>query len=128
MIKLSYCLRRRAEISREAFQHYWRTTHAPLVAGVAKTLGVRRYVQSHTIPTGLDAALASARGCAVEAYDGIAELWWDDEASLMAGSSSEAGQQAGALLLKDEANFIDFGRSAIFFVRENVVVGAHPNA
>ncbi len=122
MIKLMYCLRRKPGVSRADFQHYWRTTHAPLVAGVAATLGVRRYVQSHTITTGLDLAIATARGCAVEAYDGVAELWWDDEASLLNGASSEAGAQAGVLLLKDEANFIDFERSAIFFVSENQVV------
>lgn len=122
MIKLSYCLRRKPGISRDDFQHYWRTTHAPLVAGVAAALGVRRYVQSHTVVTTLDAAIAGARGCTVEPYDGIAELWWDDEASLAAGAGSEAGRQAGILLLKDEANFIDFARSAIFFVKENVVV------
>ena len=123
MIKLAYCLRRRPEIDREAFQEYWRTTHAPLVRAAAEVLGVRRYVQCHTVSTALDEALATSRGCTVEAFDGIAELWWDDEAALMAGSSSPEGQAAGVILLKDEANFIDFTRSAIFFVRENVVVG-----
>ena len=122
MIKLSYCLRRRPGISREDFQHYWRTTHAPLVAAAAEALGVRRYVQSHTVATAMDAALATSRGCTVEAYDGIAELWWDDEAALLAGSATAAGQAAGVVLLKDEANFIDFAASAIFFVHENVVV------
>ncbi len=123
MIKLMYCLRRKPGVSRADFQHYWRTTHAPLVAGVAATLGVRRYVQSHTIATGLDVAISTARGCTVEPYDGVAELWWDDEAGLIAGASSEAGAQASVMLLKDEANFIDFERSTIFFVQENVVVG-----
>ncbi len=123
MIKLAYCLRRRAGVSRDEFQHYWRTTHAPLVAAAAEALGVRRYVQSHTVTTAMGAALAASRGCAVEAYDGIAELWWDDEAALLAGSATEAGQAAGVLLLKDEANFIDFAASAIFFVNENMVVG-----
>ena len=58
MIKLSYGLRRKPGVSRAEFHHYCRTTHAPLVAGVAATLGVRRYVQSHTIDTALDAAIA----------------------------------------------------------------------
>lgn len=122
MIKLVYALRRRAEIDRAAFQAYWLDTHAPLVADAAAALGVRRYVQSHTIPTGLDTAIAAARGCAVPAYDGIAELWWDDEAGLDAGFATDAGQAAGALLLSDEAHFIDFAGSAIFFTHEHVVV------
>jgi uncharacterized protein (TIGR02118 family) len=123
VIKLSYCLRRRPIVARVDFQHYWRITHAPLVADAVAALGVRRYIQSHTIETPIDAAIAAARGCGVEAYDGVAELWWDDEASLMAGMASQAGQAAAAILLADEAKFIDFPRSAIFFGREHLVIG-----
>ena len=35
MIKMIFCLRRRAELTREAFQAYWRDKHGPLVAEVA---------------------------------------------------------------------------------------------
>ena len=123
MMKLVYALRRRSEIDRAAFQHYWLETHGPLVRDAAKALGVVRYVQSHTITTPIDAALAAARGCDIAAYDGVAELWWDSEATLLAEMASEAGLAAGAMLLADEAKFIDFARSAIFFTREEVVVG-----
>ncbi len=122
MIKLIYCLRRRAEHDRDAFQQYWLATHAPLVREAAEALGVLRYVQSHTIATAIDAALADGRGCAVPAYDGVAELWWESEASLIAGMSSEAGQRASAMLFHDEARFIDFAASAIFFTREAAVI------
>ncbi len=122
MIKLVYCLRRRADIDRAAFQHYWLTTHAPLVESAAKALGVVRYVQCHTIGTPVDAVLAESRGCAVAAFDGVAELWWDSEAALTAAMAAPEGQRAGALLLTDEAHFIDFAASAIFFTREEVIV------
>lgn len=123
MIKLVYALRRRDGISREAFQQYWLATHAPLVKAAAGALSVVRYVQSHSIDTAIDAAIAGSRGCAVPAFDGVAELWWQSEAALMAAMASEAGQAAGAVLLHDEANFIDFAASAIFFTREQVIVG-----
>lgn len=122
MIKLVYCLRRRPDIDRAAFQHYWLTTHAPLVEAAAEALGVVRYVQSHTIDTGLAAAVANSRGCTVDAYDGVAELWWEDEAALTEAMGSPDGQQAGATLLEDEGRFIDFAGSAIFFTREDVIV------
>src|SRR4051794_16540516 len=77
MIKLTYALRRRSELSREDFQRYWRETHAPLVSERAATLRIRRYVQAHTVSTPLDDALRSSRGASVEPFDGVAELWWD---------------------------------------------------
>lgn len=122
MIKLIYCLRRRADHDRAAFQRYWLATHAPLVREAAAALGVVRYVQSHTIATAIDAALADGRGCAVPAYDGVAELCWESEAALVAGMSSEAGQRASAMLFHDEAEFIDFASSAIFFTNEEIIV------
>ena len=122
MIKLIYCLRRRPEIERAAFQHYWLATHAPLVEAAAGALHVERYVQCHTVDTPLNAALADSRGCAVPAYDGAAELWWADEAALTAAMATPEGAAAGATLLRDEARFIDFAASAIFFTREEVII------
>ncbi len=122
MIKLVYCLRRRAEIDRAAFQHYWLTTHAPLVEAAAEALGVVRYVQSHTIESALGPALAESRGCTDPVYDGVAELWWEGEAQLTAAMSTPGGQRAGATLLADERNFIDFAASTIFLTREEVIV------
>ena len=122
MIKLIYCLRRRAGIDRAAFQHYWLTTHAPLVAAAAETLAVARYVQCHTLDSELEAALAGSRGCTVAAYDGVAELWWESEAALAAALATPEGQRAGAVLLEDERQFIDFAGSAIFLTREDVIL------
>ena len=49
MIKLTFCLVRLPHLSREEFQAYWRGTHAPLVASVAGTLKIRRYVNVPTL-------------------------------------------------------------------------------
>ena len=49
MLKLVFCLRRRAEMSRDEFQRYWRDRHAPLVARHAATLRIARYVQLHSL-------------------------------------------------------------------------------
>ena len=123
MVKLVFCLRRRAELSREEFQRYWRETHAPLVRERAAAIGVRRYVQVHTLPAGASAALAASRGLDEEEYDGVAELWWDSLEALAAAASTPDGRRAGAELLEDERRFIDLARSPIFLAEEHPVVG-----
>jgi uncharacterized protein (TIGR02118 family) len=122
VIKLVYSLRRRAELSREEFQRYWHETHAPLVRERSEVLGIRRYVQVHTLPEGASAALAASRAVEEDEYDGVAELWWDSLEALAAAAGTPAGQRAGAELLEDERRFIDLSRSPIFLAEEHVVV------
>jgi uncharacterized protein (TIGR02118 family) len=122
VIKLVFCLRRRAELSRDDFQRYWRETHAPLVRERGAALGIRRYVQAHTLPAGTSAALATSRAAEEEEYDGVAELWWDSLEALAAAVATSEGQRAGAELLEDERRFIDLARSPIFLAEEHVVL------
>jgi uncharacterized protein (TIGR02118 family) len=123
MIKLVFTIRRRAGMTREEFQRYWRDEHAPLVKRHAETLRIRRYVQTHARDTDLDAALAGARGSEPRVFDGVAELWWDSLEDLIAASTSEAGRAAGQALLEDEQRFIDLASSPISLGEENVVIG-----
>ncbi len=58
-------------------------------------------------------ALAKVRD-APQAYDGIAEMWWRSRADLEAASASEAGREAGRILLEDERRFIDLSRSPLW--------------
>jgi uncharacterized protein (TIGR02118 family) len=121
MTKLVFCLRRRQGMSREEFQHYWREIHAPLVAGHAQTLGIRRYVQVHTT-SDLEYSVRAARN-GPEPYDGVAELWWDSADAMTAAASTEAGMAAGLELLEDERRFIDLEKSPLFFAQEHLIVG-----
>jgi uncharacterized protein (TIGR02118 family) len=124
MIKLVFTLRRRPDMTREEFQRYWREQHAPLVKRHADALRIRRYVQVHARDTDLDEAVAGARGSEPRFYDGVAELWWDSLAELVAAFSSDAGQAAGKELLEDEQRFIDLPRSPLWLGEENVVIDA----
>lgn len=121
MIKLCFCLKRLPHLSRAEFQRYWKEVHAPLVAARAEVLGIRRYVQVHTVDDERLAGVAAVRGSLGQEYDGIAELWFDS-ADALAADPSPAAQQAGLDLLEDERNFIDLPHSPIFFAQENVVV------
>jgi uncharacterized protein (TIGR02118 family) len=121
MIKIVFCLRRRSELSREEFRTYWRTTHAPLVQAHAGALGIRRYVQVHSIDDAISTAVAGSRH-SPEPFDGVAELWLDSLDALVAAGSTDAGRAAAAALLEDERRFIDFEQSPLFLAEEHVII------
>jgi uncharacterized protein (TIGR02118 family) len=122
MIKLTFCLHRLPELSRQAFQEYWFEKHAPLVAKHREALRIRRYVQLHSMTMDLNEAVRAGRS-APEMYDGVAQLWWDNLDSVVTAMSSPEGQVAGLALLEDERKFIDLSRSPLFFGEERVIVG-----
>lgn len=122
MIKLVFALRRRQDLTREEFQTYWREHHAPLVRSHAEVLGIRRYVQAHTMADELHAALRGSRG-APDAYDGVAELWFDSLEALGGAALSDEGRAAALALLEDERRFIDHARSPLWLAEEQPVVG-----
>ena len=92
MVKALSFFKRKAGMTVEAFQAYWRASHPEVVV---KLPGIRRYVQSHTLLSGY------RRGEPV--HDGIAELWFDDTRAMRA----LAGTVAYAAVQADEAQFID---------------------
>jgi uncharacterized protein (TIGR02118 family) len=122
MIKITYALRRRPELSAEEFHRYWRTEHAALVRQHASAIGLRRYVQSHTIETPVDQPLRAARSLAPEPFDGVAELYFDSVEALIGTLSSKEVQAIGAALVEDELRFVDVARSPIWITEENVVL------
>jgi uncharacterized protein (TIGR02118 family) len=122
MLKLTFCLIRLPQLSREAFQDYWINTHGPLVASVAQTLQIRRYVQLHSYPVEASATLAAGRG-APAGYDGVAELWFDSLDAVIANGERPDARAAGALLLEDERRFIDLSKSPLWWGEEKPIVG-----
>ncbi len=119
MIKLVYVIRRRADLTPAAFRTRW-LSHGPLVSEVAEAIRARRYIQSHTIDTPLNAMLADSRGMA-EGYDGITEVWWDNMEELVAGMSSAESLDAQRRLLADEREFIDLENSFVFLTEEHPI-------
>lgn len=92
MIKVVTAIKRKPGMDLETFTHHWRTTHAAIVTQVP---AIRRYVQSQTIPSGY------RKG--EPAFDGIAELWYDDTAGLHRALASPHSEAA----MKDNGNFLD---------------------
>jgi uncharacterized protein (TIGR02118 family) len=110
MVKLIYCISKKPELSVEEFQTYWRETHGPIAGRIP---GLRRYVQCHTVP-------ALYGGQTPPAFDGAAELWFDDLETMRSAMGSAEVKAA----LEDEKNFIDHTRVASFVTEEKPVVEA----
>lgn len=121
MIKLTFVVRRRSDVEPAEFHRYWRDQHGPLVRSLQSVLGIRRYVQTHRLETPMNDLLRASRR-ALEPFEGVAELWWDDLDALVAATSSTEGSAAGRTLLEDEARFIDLEHSALWLGQETEII------
>lgn len=120
MIKLVFCCRRKPEWTREEFQKRWLDVHGPLVRKLrAQIPSMRRYVQSHSLSDEVNEFVRAPRG-ALEAFDGITEVWFDDLESL-AGDGSEAAAAAARRLLEDEGEFLDLENCHVFLTEEHEI-------
>jgi uncharacterized protein (TIGR02118 family) len=123
MIKVSFVMRRLPHLSREEFQAYWRDKHPMAVPEEAiPTLGVKRYIQVHTLDIEARDLVVGPRTGLEEPFDGIAELWVESEEALKRDWSSDAAKQILQAFFEDEQNFIDWSRSTILVSEEIVVI------
>jgi uncharacterized protein (TIGR02118 family) len=106
MVKVITFIKRKAGMPVDEFQRYWRTRHPHVVTRLP---GVRRYVQSHTLP--------SAYGAAEPPYDGIAEVWADGTDALRAMTRSPDYAAVEA----DEARFIDRATMGFIVTEEHLL-------
>jgi uncharacterized protein (TIGR02118 family) len=110
MIKTIGLLTRKDGWTHEQFMKHWVEVHGPLAHAVP---GLRRYVQNHIQGERARADIVETK---IE-IDGVAELWFDDQAALEAAGRSpemKALQADGALFI---------GRIKSYVVEEKVVIG-----
>ena len=107
MIKLVYCITRKAALTDEEFFRYWKNVHGPIGAQIP---GLRKLVQSHRISVPGDRYQPD--------YDGVAELWFDDVKALLEARQSPQWKASS----EDEANFIDDRKVAYFVSQEHLIV------
>lgn len=113
MIKLIVAIHRLPGMSPEAFHRHWRTQHAELVrSNPATRKYVRRYVQCHTTPS------SYLQGDV--AFDGTAELWFNDTADRDAFFSDP---DYLTHIQPDEGRFADMSRTVFFETEEELVFG-----
>jgi uncharacterized protein (TIGR02118 family) len=106
MVKLVYCITKKAALTDEEFFRYWKNVHGPIGAQIP---GLRKLVQSHRLSVAGDRRQPD--------YDGMAELWFDDLKALLAARESPQWKAAS----EDEANFIDHSKVAYFVSQEHVI-------
>ncbi|MBY0318581.1 MAG: EthD family reductase [Reyranella sp.] len=110
MIKTIGLLTRKDDWTHEQFMKHWVEIHAPLAHAVP---GLRRYVQNH-----IKGERTRADVPATEvAIDGIAELWFEDQAALEAAAKTPEMKALHA----DGAKFI--GRIRSYVIDEKTVIG-----
>ena len=111
MIKTIGLLTRKDGWTHEQFMKHWVEIHAPLAHAVP---GLRRYVQNHIKDERTRADIAATK----VAVDGIAELWFDDQAALEAAARTPEMKALHA----DGALFI--GQIRSYIVEEKFVIGS----
>jgi uncharacterized protein (TIGR02118 family) len=107
MIKLVYCITKKAGLTDKEFFHYWENIHGPIGARIPC---LRKLVQSHRLLIPGDKSHSN--------YDGMAELWFDDIEALLAARQSPEWKAS----TKDEENFIDHSKVAYFVSEEHVIL------
>lgn len=103
-IKAIFLLRRRPDLSVAQFQDYWINGHAPQIP---RDAGVMRYVQCHQLP--------ETYAAGAPAYDGMAELWFEDHAAFLAYWSSPRIQK---IFGDDAPRFLDGANCTGFLAQE----------
>ncbi len=93
-------------MSVEEFLRHWHDVHGPIGRRIP---GLRRLVQSH--------AVAHPSDMHPPSFDGMAELWFDDLATLQAARRSPEWSAS----TQDEANFVDETRTALFLTEEREI-------
>jgi len=123
MLKLIMCVKRLPELTREEFDSHWHDRHAPLVRRHSAVLGIRKYIQTISLPNpAAQIALQNGRGAEPVDFDGCAELWWDDLESHLVARKTPQGLRTLQELVEDERRFVDLSRSQLWYGQERIVL------
>lgn len=113
MVKIIVCAVRKSGMSHDEFDRYWRNQHAAVIKSVPEfTRHVRRYVQCHL--TANDTPFLAAG-----TYDGVAELWFDDQAAMNAAFVEPRYLE---VIRADEVKFVDMERTVSLVTEELEVI------
>lgn len=121
LAKLHYPIRHVHAMTATDAQMYWHTMHGPLIRSMAPGMGILRYQQVHRFPSSIETTMRADRGVVVDPYLGHAEVWSDRGTT----RSGEVAVRGGRRAIEDEARFIDFQRSAMWFGVEHLLIDGH---
>ncbi len=111
-VKFIALMRRPAHMTHEQFVDYHRTHHAnTFMSDPTVQRLCRKYIQSHTIPSGL-------RGYPDATFDGVTEIWFD---TLEDFNEAFTSATYDSNIRPDEQKFINLPNSEILLAVENPV-------
>jgi len=103
-------LRKKENLTPEAFRKQWLEGHGPIAA---KIPGLRRYYQNHVVDS---AQLGIDYPRSPQTVDGFSQLWFDDLSSMQGSVTPDIIK----ILAEDEARFV--GHLQLIVAKQNVVV------
>ncbi|MDP3857102.1 MAG: EthD domain-containing protein [Stagnimonas sp.] len=106
MIKVIYCMRRKAGLSHGEFLVHWADVHVPVVMANLKVLRLASYVRTLPLEHAYSARV-ERNGIMLPPFDGIAELSWASEEDMRLAFESDEALVVQRLLARDEAHFVD---------------------
>jgi len=112
MIKFISIMKKRDDISLEAFSKYWHEEHGRFAYTVPN---LRRYVQNHAL---------RLPGGGEPPIDGIGEYWFDDLASWQTSSEFYFGE-AGRAIREDEEAFTNRKKLFGLVAEERIIIPGH---
>ena len=114
MFKISFFIRKKAEVTSENFSQYWLTEHAERLKGLVEKLGVRSLVKCEVLPShpvGVESMAAYQTG--PDLYDFVDQWHFNDIEALKNGSADPEVQAALDALYASEHSYIDAGRNNV---------------
>ena len=120
MIKMIAVVWKKPGLTDEQFEDLWFNGHGTLARRCSARMGFVKYVQSHKLPSKLMDDFSKDRGWS-EPPDGVAEVWWESEESMMAALGTPEGQEASRMLKEDEERFIHPPKVISFLTTEEVI-------
>ena len=113
MVKYIICAKRKAGMTWEEFDAYWKNHHGTVVKSVPEFIRhVRKYVQCHLVKGSMPLGAAGN-------YDGIAELWFDSVEELEKAFNEPRYLE---IIRADELKFADLDKCISFITEELQVV------
>jgi len=117
MIKLIIAIKRKSSFTQEEFREYLSTTHAKLVRECpASQKFVRKYVQSYTLPIGIDGRQLDTSS---QGFDAASELWFDTTEDMQ---SFFFNPDYLANVRPDESKFSDMEHCVFFVTEERQII------
>jgi len=113
MYKVIALLKRRADLTHEAFVEYYENHHAPLILELMPNIvGYRRNF--------LDPRMIVHAGGAVPDFDVITELWFSDRAAFQSAMEVFDNPEVRGRLVADEENLFDRSRTRFIAAEERI--------